>query len=102
MECQVTMRMGIRWRHACARIKGRGDEWIDGWTSTALHVGWTVDKVSMGMIRRTMKGDLRLAMILWPSGTPSLVMWQLELCIHQGCVSSPAQLVWDRNMVRSG
>lgn len=67
MECQVNMRMSIRWRYACVRIKGHGDEWIDGCTSTALHVGWTVDKVGMGMIHRTIQGDLSLAMILRPS-----------------------------------
>lgn len=63
MECQVSMRTGIRWRYACGRIKGCGDEW----TSTALHVGKAVDKVGMGVIHRTKQGDLSLAMILWPS-----------------------------------
>lgn len=61
MERQVSMRMGIRWRCVCGRIKGCEDER----TSTALHVGQAVDKVGMGVIHRTKQGDLSLAMTLW-------------------------------------
>lgn len=82
--------------------KSSGWEWINEWTSTALHVGWAVDKVGMGVLPRTIQCALSLVMILWPSGAPSLVTWHHEMRVHQGHVSSSAQLVWDVHMNRRG